>query len=139
MTIAVRARNGSVSVAEVNLKFIWDEVSQIRVGEHGQAYVVDARGRLIAHPDISLVLRNTDLSNLAQVQAARANSAGSESTWPYREAPIFYGRSRFLSSSASTSGLGEGRSREPPRRGWPSLPRECVASPFPSARPNATT
>ena len=76
MTIALRARNASVSVAEVNLKFIWDVVSRIKVGEHGQAYVVDARGRLIAHPDISLVLRNTDLSDLAQVQAARANSAG---------------------------------------------------------------
>jgi signal transduction histidine kinase len=34
--------------------------------------VVDARGRLIAHPDISMVLRNTDLSGLPQVQAARA-------------------------------------------------------------------
>ncbi len=44
MTISLRARNGSVSVAEVNLKFIWDVVSQIKVGEHGQAYVVDAPG-----------------------------------------------------------------------------------------------
>jgi two-component system, NtrC family, sensor kinase len=81
MTISLRARNGSVSVAEVNLKFIWDVVSQIKVGEHGQAYVVGGRGHLIAHPDISLVLRNTDLSDLAQVQAARTDSAGSpEST-----------------------------------------------------------
>jgi hypothetical protein len=31
-------------------------VSQIKVGDRGQAYVVDAQGRLIAHPDISLVL-----------------------------------------------------------------------------------
>jgi two-component system, NtrC family, sensor kinase len=77
MTISLRARNASVSVAEVNLKFIWDIVSQIKVGEHGQAYVVDGEGRLIAHPDISLVLRNMDLSNLAQVQAARTDTAGS--------------------------------------------------------------
>jgi signal transduction histidine kinase len=80
MTLSVRARNGSVSVAEVNLKLIWDVVSRIKVGEHGQAYVVDGRGRLIAHPDISLVLRNTDLSGLAQVQAARLDTAESEST-----------------------------------------------------------
>ena len=33
-----------------------------------------AEGRLIAHPDISLVLRNTDMSKLLQVQAARAGS-----------------------------------------------------------------
>jgi signal transduction histidine kinase len=65
-----------VSVAEVNLKLIWDVISQIKVGARGQAYLVDAQGRLIAHPDISLVLRNTDLSRLAQVQAARAAGSG---------------------------------------------------------------
>jgi signal transduction histidine kinase/CheY-like chemotaxis protein len=51
-------------------------VSQIKVGERGQAYVVDAEGRLIAHPDISLVLRNTDMTRLAQVKAARAAGGG---------------------------------------------------------------
>ena len=78
MTLAL-ARPGAkptVSVAEVNLKFMWETISQIKVGENGYAYVVDAQGRLIAHPDISLVLRNTDLSSLAQVQAARATRAG---------------------------------------------------------------
>jgi two-component system, NtrC family, sensor kinase len=66
------ARDAGVSVAEVNLTFMWDVVSMIKVGGHGLAYVVDAEGRLIAHPDISMVLRNTDLSGLPQVQAARA-------------------------------------------------------------------
>ena len=77
MTVALAGtrRDAGVSVAEVNLKLIWDVVSQIKVGQHGQAYVVDAQGRLIAHPDISLVLRNTDLSRLAQVQAARTKGA----------------------------------------------------------------
>jgi len=72
MALAGGRREAGVSVAEVNLKFIWDVVSKIKVGEHGQAYVVDGRGRLIAHPDISLVLRNTDLSHLVQVQEALA-------------------------------------------------------------------
>jgi signal transduction histidine kinase len=78
MTLALAGtiRNAGVSVAEVNLKLIWDVVSQIKVGAHGHAYVVDGQGRLIAHPDISLVLRNTDLTRLAQVQAARAHLAG---------------------------------------------------------------
>ena len=78
MTLAVAGtrRDAGVSVAEVNLKLIWDVVSQIRVGEKGHAYVVGPDGRLIAHPDISLVLRNTDMSKLAQVQAARAAEAG---------------------------------------------------------------
>ena len=72
MTLALAGarRDAGVSVAEVNLKFIWDVVSRIKVGEHGIAYVVDGGGRLIAHPDISLVLRNTSLAGLPQVAAA---------------------------------------------------------------------
>jgi signal transduction histidine kinase len=75
MTLAVphgSAATSPVTVAEVNLKFIWDVVSQIRVGRLGQAYVVDRDGHLIAHPDISLVLRKTDLAAQPHVQAARA-------------------------------------------------------------------
>lgn len=72
LSVAGARRDGGVSVAEVNLKHIWDVVSQIRVGQKGRAYVVDSQGRLIAHPDISLVLRNTDLSQLGQVKSARA-------------------------------------------------------------------
>ncbi len=37
-----------------------------------KAYVIDAHSRLIAHPDISLELRTTDMSKLAQIQAGRA-------------------------------------------------------------------
>jgi signal transduction histidine kinase len=78
MTLALAGtrRESGVSVAEVNLKLIWDVVSQIKVGDRGDAYLVDSQGRLIAHPDISLVLRNTDMSQLAQVQAARRPAAG---------------------------------------------------------------
>ena len=68
-------KDAGVSIAEVNLKLIWDVVSQIKVGERGHAYVVGSGGRLIAHPDISLVLRNTDMSKLVQVRAARAGNA----------------------------------------------------------------
>jgi signal transduction histidine kinase len=76
MTLAMAGarRDAGVSVAEVNLKFIWDVVSQIKVGKKGQAFVIDSRGRLIAHPDISLVLRNTDLSRLDYVSAARSET-----------------------------------------------------------------
>ena len=70
MTIAMPQSGGGVTVAEVNLKFIWDVVSQIKVGKAGIAYVVDRTGALIAHPDISLVLQKTSLDNLIQVKAA---------------------------------------------------------------------
>jgi len=84
MTIAMAGvrRDYGVIVAQVNLKFIWDVVSQIQVGAHGRAYVVDPAGRLIAHPDISLVLRNTDMSRLAQVQAARAEDSAARFEQP---------------------------------------------------------
>ena len=76
LSLAGTRRDAGVSIAEVNLKLIWDVVSGIKVGKHGQAYVVDAQGRLIAHPDISLVLRKTDMTRLAQVQAARRGATG---------------------------------------------------------------
>ena len=74
MTIAVKAGGeaGSVTLAEVNLKFIWDVVSRIRIGEKGKAYVVDDTGHLVADPDIGLVLKKTDLSALDHVKAALA-------------------------------------------------------------------
>jgi signal transduction histidine kinase len=75
LSLAGTRKDAGVSIAEVNLKLIWDVVSQIKVGEAGHAYVVGAQGRLIAHPDISLVLRNTDMSKLPQVQAAQSGSA----------------------------------------------------------------
>lgn len=72
MTVAIAGsgRDTGVTFAEVNLKFIWDVVTRIKVGKDGYAYVVDARGLLIAHPDIGLVLRKTDLAALPQVRAA---------------------------------------------------------------------
>ena len=69
MAVAHGSKSG-VTIAEVNLKLIWDVVSQIKVGKDGYAYVVDRLGRLVAHPDISLVLRGTDMSRLVQVAAA---------------------------------------------------------------------
>src|SRR6185437_9201588 len=96
--------DAGVSVAEVNLKLIWDVVSQIKVGEHGQAYVVDAQGRLIAHPDISLVLRNTDMTKLSQVKAARA-AISSGATEQVQEATDIRGR-QVLTAYAPVSPLG---------------------------------
>ncbi|MBV9686122.1 MAG: HAMP domain-containing protein, partial [Alphaproteobacteria bacterium] len=59
MTVAVagaREING-ITIAVINLKLIWDVISAIHVGQSGDAFVLDRSGRLVAHPDISLVLR----------------------------------------------------------------------------------
>ena len=78
LSLAGTRRDTGVSIAQVNLKLIWDVLSKIKFSGHGRAYVIDAAGRLIAHPDISLVLRNTDMSQLAQVRSARAKVAGND-------------------------------------------------------------
>src|SRR5258706_805737 len=70
LAIARAGRNAGVTVAEINLKLIWDVITALKIGQGGYAYVVDGHGRLIAHPDISLVLRDTDLAKLPQVAAA---------------------------------------------------------------------
>jgi signal transduction histidine kinase/CheY-like chemotaxis protein len=69
MTVARGDNGGGVTVVEVNLKFVWDVITNIRVGKKGLAFVVDSQGALIAHPDISLVLQKKDFSRLVQVAA----------------------------------------------------------------------
>jgi signal transduction histidine kinase/HAMP domain-containing protein len=81
MTIAVPIERFAgdalgVLIAEVNLKYVWEVVSRIKVGQAGYIYVVSADGDLIAHPDISLVLQKRRVKDLPQVQAALAGGAG---------------------------------------------------------------
>ena len=70
LTIALRSGSdaGPVTIADINLKFVWDVVSRIRIGDKGKAYAVDGNGYLVADPDIGLVLRKTDLSALPHVR-----------------------------------------------------------------------
>ena len=74
MTVAVAGNRAAagVAVAEINLKLILEVVADIRVGETGQAFVLDRPGRLIAHPDISLVLRGAEDRTAQTLQALRA-------------------------------------------------------------------
>jgi signal transduction histidine kinase/ActR/RegA family two-component response regulator len=72
MALAAR-RGGPVLAAEVNLRSVWSIVSQVRHGQTGLAYVVDASGELIAHPDLSLVLGRTSLAVLPHVRRALAS------------------------------------------------------------------
>ena len=78
MTIAMAgiSEEAGITVAEVNLKFIWDVISRIKIGDKGLAYVIDSRGRLIAHPDISQVLQKSDLETLPQIKAALGTQDG---------------------------------------------------------------
>jgi hypothetical protein len=65
-------RGSGATLADVDLKRVWEIIGAAKGGETGYAYLVDRKGRLIAHPDIGLVLQKTDLSMLPQVAAALA-------------------------------------------------------------------
>ncbi len=80
VAVAEPRPDGGVTVAEISLKFLWDALSRRQLGDAGYAYVVDARGRLLAHPDIALVLKDGDVASLPQVQAALASTAVSQET-----------------------------------------------------------
>jgi hypothetical protein len=74
LSLAGTRRDAGVSVAEVNLNLIWDLVTRMKVGEHGVAYVLDAQGRVVVHPDLTLAQR--DFSSLTHVQSARTAGSG---------------------------------------------------------------
>ena len=61
-----------VAAAQVDLRAMWQVISQIHVGTTGYVYVIDQGGVLVAHPDMSLVFQRRDLSSLPQIRAARA-------------------------------------------------------------------
>jgi hypothetical protein len=66
-----------IPVGKPRYKQLQDVVSQAKLGEHGQANVIDAQGHLI-FPEISLVLDNTNMAQLAQARAGRTARAGGE-------------------------------------------------------------
>jgi len=73
MVVAISIKNAlgdlrGTLIAEVNLKFMWDLMNKIEVGERGTAYVVDREGKLIAFEDTSLVLKGQNLSYLKEVK-----------------------------------------------------------------------
>jgi hypothetical protein len=57
IAVAGNLASAGIAIADINLKLIWDVVAAIRIGDTGHVLVVDDTGRLVAHPDISRVLR----------------------------------------------------------------------------------
>jgi PAS domain S-box-containing protein len=55
-------------LAEVNLKFMWDLIDTLKVGETGKAYVVDRRGGLLAFGDTARVLMGENVRRLKAVE-----------------------------------------------------------------------
>lgn len=53
-----------VIIHSMNLKPLWDTISDIKLGKTGFAFVVDRQGYVIAHPDFSTVLSKANVSGL---------------------------------------------------------------------------
>ena len=62
---------GQWTVAVINLRFLADVASRLRVGDGGQVYVVDRTDQLVAHASATHVLRRLALGAHQPVQAAR--------------------------------------------------------------------
>ena len=78
MAIGIPGRASGVTIGQVNLKFVTDVVAQIGVANNGKAYIVDSARQLVAHPNLSLVLRRADLSRQLPADALqRAKKLGS--------------------------------------------------------------
>src|SRR5439155_121338 len=68
--------------AVIDVKLIWVVISSIHVGQSGYDFVLDGAGRVVAHPDISVVLRGDDdpaAARLKELQQAMT-AAGEETT-----------------------------------------------------------
>ncbi|MDX2203795.1 MAG: ATP-binding protein [Hyphomicrobiaceae bacterium] len=98
LSVAGTRREAGVVIAQVNLTHIWDVIHTIRVGTQGLAYVVGPEGRLLAHPDLSLVLRNTDMSQLSQVRTVQATGSRQQEL-PAQVATNVQGRSVLTTSA----------------------------------------
>lgn len=55
--------------AEIDLKYVGQVISNVRVGKAGYVYLVTRDGQLIAHPDLSMVLQKRELRETEQLQA----------------------------------------------------------------------
>src|SRR4029077_15847375 len=103
MTIAVPieryvGRAIGILQVQVNLKYVWDLVSKLKVGTEGYAYVVARNGDLIAHPEISLVLQRLNVAHFDQVRSAFQPRTDVKSP-PWTVATNFHARRVFSSWS----------------------------------------
>lgn len=71
-------KGGGAVIADINLKLIWNTVTELSDRGHTIAYVVDQTGNLIAHPEIDMVLRKLSFRELPQVAGALLGAAVDE-------------------------------------------------------------
>ena len=73
--------NGTLA-AEVNLQFMWTLVDQLKVGQTGYVYIVDAQGNLVASRETARVLAGENVSQISEVNEFVSNPAEASDITP---------------------------------------------------------
>lgn len=71
MLMAIPVADGGVIAVRLQMDVLWDVVSQIHSGKTGQAYIVNSRGDIVAHPDAKVVLNHTTIANRPEFEIIR--------------------------------------------------------------------
>ncbi|MDW8234128.1 MAG: cache domain-containing protein [Roseiflexaceae bacterium] len=64
-----------VLIGVVNLRFMWNLINTLDVGQSGYAYIIDRRGNLLAFRDIARVLRGDNVADIPAVREFMANTS----------------------------------------------------------------
>jgi len=89
MALPVKSVLGDIQgtlIVELNLKFMWDIVDRLKVGETGYVYVADRKGNLLAFSDSGRVLKGESVEQLEAVAEfiRKGTSAGPVLATTYR-------------------------------------------------------
>ena len=71
-----RKRPMDVLSAEIDIRYLWNLIPQIQMGQKGKTYVVDGAGYVIAHPDTGRVTSRMNVRHLPMVALAVAGEEG---------------------------------------------------------------
>lgn len=87
------------TVATINLRFLADVVSGLRLPDEGKIYIVDESARLLAHPDPTLALRQVSLASHPPLLAARRAFAARQPLLEATDAPGLGGGDAITSAA----------------------------------------
>jgi signal transduction histidine kinase/ActR/RegA family two-component response regulator len=82
LIVAVPSMDNGVAAARLDMRILWELVADMHFGRTGNVYIINDRGRMVAHPQPDYVLDNTSLGQspaFAAFQVAQGQTPGA--TW----------------------------------------------------------
>jgi signal transduction histidine kinase len=92
-------RAASLAPPSGGLRFVGDVVDGVAIGRHGHVYAVDARDRLVAHPDHALLANPPDLAAQPALRRIREEIAQSGDSVAMFRAPGLAGGDMMISAA----------------------------------------